>query len=87
MKFAQSCPALCDPMDYTVRGILQARILDSVAVPFSGVTHLRRGAWPCRVVQLCLTLQPHILYSSGNSPGQNTGVGSLSRLYILKLTH
>ena len=25
---AQSCPTLCDPMDYTVHGILQARILE-----------------------------------------------------------
>ena len=25
---AQSCPSLCDPMDYTVHGILQARILE-----------------------------------------------------------
>ena len=25
---------LCDPMDYTVHGILQARILEWVAVPF-----------------------------------------------------
>ena len=30
-----SCVRLCDPMDYTVRGILQARILEWVAVPFS----------------------------------------------------
>ena len=35
MKFTQSCPTLCDPMDYTVHGILQARILEWVAVPFS----------------------------------------------------
>ena len=27
--------ALCDPIDYTVLGILQARILEWVAVPFS----------------------------------------------------
>ena len=27
VKVAQSCPTLCDPMDYTVQGILQARIL------------------------------------------------------------
>ena len=27
---------LCDPMDYTVYGILQARILEWVAFPFSG---------------------------------------------------
>ena len=26
---------LCDPMDYTVHGILQARILEWVALPFS----------------------------------------------------
>ena len=32
----QSCPALYDPMNYTVHGILQARILESVTFPFSG---------------------------------------------------
>ena len=37
MKVAQLCPTLClcDPMDYVVRGILQARILEWVAYPFS----------------------------------------------------
>ena len=35
VKVAQSCPTLWDPMDYTVHGILQARILEWVAVPFS----------------------------------------------------
>ena len=34
-KVASSCPTLCDPMDYAVHGILQARILEWVAVPFS----------------------------------------------------
>ena len=29
------CPTLCDPMDYTVRGILQARILEWEPFPFS----------------------------------------------------
>ena len=32
---SESRPALCDPMDYTVHGILQARILEQVAFPFS----------------------------------------------------
>ena len=27
VKVAQLCPTLCDPMDYGVHGILQARIL------------------------------------------------------------
>ena len=35
MKVAQSCPTLCDPMDYAVRGILQARILEWGAFTFS----------------------------------------------------
>ena len=36
MKVAQECPTLCDPMDYTVHKILQARTLDWVAFPFPG---------------------------------------------------
>ena len=35
VKVAQSCPTLCDSVDYTVRGILQARIPEWVALPFS----------------------------------------------------
>ena len=34
-KVAQSCLTLCNPMDYRVHGILQARILEWVAFPFS----------------------------------------------------
>ena len=35
VKVAQSCLTVCDPMDYIVHGILQARILEWVAIPFS----------------------------------------------------
>ena len=35
VKVTQLCLTLCDPMDYTVQGILQARILEPVAFPFS----------------------------------------------------
>ena len=35
VKVAQSCLTLCNPMDYTVPGILQARILEWVAFPIS----------------------------------------------------
>ena len=35
-KVTQSCLTLCNPMDYTVHGILQVRILEWVAFPFSG---------------------------------------------------
>ena len=42
----QLCPILCDPMDcnllgFSVHGILQARILEWVAIPFS-----RGSSWP-----------------------------------------
>ena len=42
MRVAQSCPTLCNPMDYTVQGILQARKLEWVAMPSS------RGSSPPR---------------------------------------
>ena len=35
VKVAQLCLTLCDPMDYTVHGILQTKILEWVAFPFS----------------------------------------------------
>ena len=35
MEVTQSCPTLCDPMDFTGHGILQARILEWVAFSFS----------------------------------------------------
>ena len=34
VKVTQLCLTLCDPMDYTVHGILQASILEWVAYPF-----------------------------------------------------
>ena len=34
VKVTQPCPTLCNPMNYTVRGILQARILEWVAFHF-----------------------------------------------------
>ena len=41
VEVPQLCPTLCDPMDYTAHGILQARILEWVAFPFS-----RRSSQP-----------------------------------------
>ena len=35
MKVTQSCLTLCDSMDSTIHGILQARILEWIAFPFS----------------------------------------------------
>ena len=38
VKIPQSCLTLCNSMDYTVHGILQVRILEWVAFPFSRVS-------------------------------------------------
>ena len=51
VKFAQSCLTLCDPVDYTVHGILQARILEWVAFLFS------RGSSNPRIEPRSPTLQ------------------------------
>ena len=46
-EVAQSCPTLCDPVDYSLlgsslHGILQARILEWVAIAFSRGASQRR---------------------------------------------
>ena len=57
VKVTQSCLTLCDLMDYTVLGILQAGILEWVVFPFSrgffptqgsnpGLLHCRRILYP-----------------------------------------
>ena len=37
-SFTKLCLTLCDPMDYTVHGILQAKMAEWVAVPYSRVS-------------------------------------------------
>ena len=66
----QSCPTFCDSMDYTVHGILQTRILEWVAFPFS------RGSSQPRSP----TLQVDSLPAEPQGKPKNTGVGSLSLL-------
>ena len=43
VEVAQLCSTLCDPLDYTVHGIFQARILEWMAVPFFGGSSQPRG--------------------------------------------
>ena len=58
MKVAQSCPTLYDPMDYTVHGILQARILEWVAFPSSrGSSHPRDRTQVSRIAGGFFTTQ------------------------------
>ena len=67
MKVTQLCPTLCDLMDYIVCGVLQARILEWVAFPFSGglftTQELNSGLLHCRQILYQLSHQgsPRIL--------------------------
>ena len=74
VKMAQSCSTLCDPMDYTVCRILQAKILEWVAFPFS------RGSSQLRDWTRSPALPTDSLPSELLGKPKNTGVGSLSLL-------
>ena len=76
VKVAQSCPTLCDPMDYTVHGILQTRILEWVTFPFS-----KGSSQPTSPA-----LQADSLPAEPPEKSKNTGVGSLSLLQWIFLT-
>ena len=80
VKVAQSCPTLCDPMDYTVHGILQARIMEWVTFPSPG--HLPNPGTKPRSP----TLQAHSLPAEPQRKPKNTGVDSLSLLQWIFLT-
>ena len=80
VKVAQSYPTLCDPMHYTAHRILQARILEGVAFPFSsGSSWSNPGLPQCRRIfyQLSHKGNPRILewvaypLSRGSSPLRN----------------
>ena len=83
VKVSQLCPTLCDPMDYTVHGILQARILEWVAFPFS-----RGSSQPRDPTQVSHTTGEFFTSSRIRPPGKpkNTGVGNLSLLQRIFLT-
>ena len=71
VKVTQSCPTLCDPMDNTDHGILQARILEWVTFPFFSGSSQSRGqtqvsciegrfftSWATREAQECWRRKP-----------------------------
>ena len=75
VKVAQLCPTLCDHMDYTVHGILQARILEWVTFAFSRGSsqpsdqvikishHIKHNS---QLLDCEYFLSPHVLPLKGN---------------------
>ena len=89
VKISQLCPTLCNPVDYTVHEILQARILEWVAFPLCRGIFPTQGSNPghCRWILYQLSRQgsPGILewvaysFSSGTSqPRNRTGVSCIA---------
>ena len=78
MKVAQLCLTLRNPTDYTVHGILQARILVWVVFPFSRGSS---GDLPNPGIEpRSPTLRADSLPMEPQGKPKNTGVGSLSLL-------
>ena len=80
VKVTQSCLTLCDPMDYRVHGIFQARILERVAFPFS------RGSFQPRNQTQISHIAGGFFTSWAMREPRNTGVGSFSLLQGIFLT-
>ena len=64
---AQSCPTLCNPMDYSspgssVHGLLQARILEWGAIPFSMGSSLPRN----RTQVSCIAARFFMVWATGD---------------------
>ena len=73
-KLVSSVRLFATPWTYTVHGILQARILDRVAFPFS-----RRSSNP-GIIPRSPALQADSLSAEPQGKPKNTGMGSLSLL-------
>ena len=80
VNVAQSCLPLCDPMDYTDHGILQARILEWVAFPFS------RGSSQPREQTQVSHIAGGFFTSWATGKHKNTRAGNLSLLQGIFLT-
>ena len=71
MKVTQACLTLCNPMNYAVHGILQARILEWVAVPFTRessqprdrtqVSHIAGGLYQLSPREALNTMRKHVI--------------------------
>ena len=86
----QSCPALCDPMDCSlpgssIDGILQARILEWVAISFSRVfptQRLKLGLQHCRQILYHLSHQESQLIHVEGSARKRLSTAPVTKTWI-----
>ena len=83
MLVAQSCPTLCNPMDCSspgssIHGILQARILEWVAIPFSRASsQIRDWSWVS-----CIAGRFFSIWATRELPGKSRGSGTVLKTLI-----
>ena len=95
IKVAPSCPGLCNPIDYTVHGIIQARILEWVAFPFSGgssqprdqtqVSPIADGfftSWTTRETQEYWNRLAYPFSKESSWPRNRTGVSCIAGIFF-----
>ena len=90
MSVVQSCPTVCDPIDWkptgsSVHEILQTRTLERVAIPFS-----RGSSWPRDLTQVSrmagrLSHQGSPVYTSWNKPLTSRKWEVVDKLFPLSL--
>ena len=84
MKVAQLCLALCDSMDCTVHGILQARILEWVAMPSSrGSSQPRDRTQVSLIAGDSLSAEPQIMLPPKRISCRHTASGMYSKDWII----
>ena len=76
VKAAQSYSTLCDPIDYIVHGILQARILEWAAPPF-----FMGSSWPRNWTGVSLHCR-QILYQLSYQGSPKHGISSVAQLCL-----
>ena len=74
VNVTQSCPTLCDPIDYTVHGILQAGIVQWKYLS------LLQGIFPTQGLNPVSRIAGSFFPAEPPGKPKNTGVGSLSLL-------
>ena len=85
VKVTQSCPILCSPMDYgppgsSVHGILQARMLEWVAIPFSrGSYQPRDWTWVS-----CIAGRLFTIWTTREVRGRGGCVDTIQSITIFK---
>ena len=99
MKVAQSCPSFCYPVDYTVHGVLQARILEWGAFPFTRGSSQPRDWTQVSILQVdSLPAEPPgkpkntgwvaYPFSSGSfRPRNRTGVSCIAGGFFYQLSY